>query len=357
MLSTIVGAQLSIGEQTELGEYELIIERGLQTFVDVGNALMAIRDGRLYRQTHKTFEEYCEQRWQMEVSSAYRYIRAAEVVKNVDRDPHLPTPTSIRHATPLAPLTPDQQRAAWQEAVETAPNGKITGSHVASVVERYQSADELVPEPIAYVPLEEVEAISLPDESQALDTRVELYDESLQLSDIEADMPNRAYKNSSESNEWYTPRYLIDKACAVMGAIDLDPASSVSANERLGASRFYTIQDNALVQDWSGRVWLNPPYGNEVEPFVDKLIDSAESGEVTEALLLVAARTDTAWFRKLRKYPRCFLWGRVRFINGATGESGDPAGFPSMAVYIGPNFLTFADEFKTIGDIYLWWNE
>ncbi len=169
--------------------------------------------------------------------------------------------------------------------------------------------------------------------------------------------PNRAYKNSSKSNEWYTPRWLIKKAISVMGGIDLDPASSPEANKTVQASRFYTIDDLSLMQPWFGRVWLNPPYGDNVQPFVDKLLVSVKSGEVTEALLLVAARTDTAWFRKLRAYPRCFLWGRIKFISGETGEPGDPAGFPSMVVYMGPNFLTFVDEFKSSGDIYLLWKD
>ena len=42
-----------------LAELELVIERGLKTFVEVGAALLGIRDGRLYRETHATFEDYC----------------------------------------------------------------------------------------------------------------------------------------------------------------------------------------------------------------------------------------------------------------------------------------------------------
>jgi phage N-6-adenine-methyltransferase len=165
---------------------------------------------------------------------------------------------------------------------------------------------------------------------------------------------DRAYKNSSATNEWYTPREYIDHAIAVMGGIDLDPASSEAANRNVQAARIYTVDDLALMQPWYGRVWLNPPYGDDVLSFVDKLLVSYESGDVTEALLLVAARTDTAWFRKLRAYPRCFIWGRIHFINGETGETGEGAGFPSMVVYLGPNYQTFKDEFSAVGDIYIW---
>lgn len=43
---------VSTEERNELAQHEGVIERGLKTFVDVGNALLAIRDKRLYRQDH-----------------------------------------------------------------------------------------------------------------------------------------------------------------------------------------------------------------------------------------------------------------------------------------------------------------
>ena len=50
-------------ERSELLQHEQVIEKGLKTFVDVGNALLAIRDKRLYRQGFGTFEDYCKDRW------------------------------------------------------------------------------------------------------------------------------------------------------------------------------------------------------------------------------------------------------------------------------------------------------
>ena len=60
-----------------LAENEAIIERGLKTFVELGNALLAIRDGKLYKDGYSTFEEYCEGRWQLKERQAYFYIDAA----------------------------------------------------------------------------------------------------------------------------------------------------------------------------------------------------------------------------------------------------------------------------------------
>jgi hypothetical protein len=54
-----------------------VIERGRQTFIEVGNALAAIRDGRLYQATHRSFEAYCRERWGMSRTHADRQIAAA----------------------------------------------------------------------------------------------------------------------------------------------------------------------------------------------------------------------------------------------------------------------------------------
>ncbi len=71
---------LTVVEQGRLEHNEAIIEKGLNTFVDVGNALAEIRDGKLYRDTHGTFEDYCQERWGISLPRAYQFIEAAETV-------------------------------------------------------------------------------------------------------------------------------------------------------------------------------------------------------------------------------------------------------------------------------------
>lgn len=74
-------------ERSELQQHERTIEQGLKTFVDVGNALLAIRDKRLYRKSPPiTFEEYCQERWSLERRRAYQLIDAAVVVNNITDD-------------------------------------------------------------------------------------------------------------------------------------------------------------------------------------------------------------------------------------------------------------------------------
>jgi hypothetical protein len=99
--------------QRSLSECEMVIERGQQTFVEVGLALLEIRDRRLYREGWPTFEDYCQERWGWTRDSAYKHIAAAEVAANVE--PILQTPPSYTQAIALAPLPAEEQRAIAQE--------------------------------------------------------------------------------------------------------------------------------------------------------------------------------------------------------------------------------------------------
>ena len=87
------------------------MERGLATFVEVGRALAEIRDQRLYRASHRTFEEYCHERWLLSRTRAYRLIDAAAVVSPIgDGQP----PKNEAQARELVPLLREDE----QEVVE-----------------------------------------------------------------------------------------------------------------------------------------------------------------------------------------------------------------------------------------------
>jgi len=126
-------AALNVDERTEFQQLEAVIQTGLQTFFEVGNALMEIRDRRLYRETHKTFDDYCNQRWQIGRAQAYRLIGAAQVVE--DLSPMGDIPQNERQARPLSQLAPERRAEVWQRAVATAPDGKVTAEHVQQVVD------------------------------------------------------------------------------------------------------------------------------------------------------------------------------------------------------------------------------
>lgn len=152
---------------------------------------------------------------------------------------------------------------------------------------------------------------------------------------------------SSETVECYTPPEIIARAVQVMGAIDLDPCSNSKTAPNVPAEHHLTAEDDGLAHPWFGRVYMNPPYGQEIAGWVGYLCEQYETGNVEEAIALVPSRTDTQWFRRLRQYPRCFVWGRLRF-----GGQDNSAPFPSMVVYLGENFAAFIEAFGDIGDTY-----
>ena len=133
---------LPLDEQQELAHCEAVIERGLETFFEVGQAMAIIRDRKLYRADFKTFEEYCRDRWGMRRQVANRFIAASETVANLE--PIGSIPASESQARPLTSLEPDQQRKAWSKVVQEAQaSGKpITAAKVRAVVDTFKSTSQ-----------------------------------------------------------------------------------------------------------------------------------------------------------------------------------------------------------------------
>lgn len=151
-------------------------------------------------------------------------------------------------------------------------------------------------------------------------------------------------------NEWYTPEQHIDLARQVLGDFDLDPASSDIANKVVKAENFFSEQDNGLIREWGGRVWLNPPYAQPaISMFADKMVSEWESGRVSAAMVLTHNYTDTAWFQKLARAATaiCFTRGRVRFVS-PSGELAAPTQGQAF-FYFGNDIDIFADVFGEVG--------
>jgi hypothetical protein len=156
-----------------------------------------------------------------------------------------------------------------------------------------------------------------------------------------------AVHHSSETPEHYTPAVIIDATIECFeGCIDLDPCSN-PGKPNVPALNYFTQAEDGLQQSWAGKVYMNPPYGREIDSWIDKLLLEATSGEVTEAIALVPARPDTRWFSSLREHVCCFVEGRLTFIGNDA-----PAPFPSAVFYIGPNPDRFFHAFQSIGDIW-----
>ena len=77
-------SELTVTEQASLEKLERTIEKGLASFYEVGSALLTIRNSKLYRGTHGTFEAYCQDRWNLERRRAYQIMDSAKVIENVN---------------------------------------------------------------------------------------------------------------------------------------------------------------------------------------------------------------------------------------------------------------------------------
>jgi hypothetical protein len=126
--------------------------------------------------------------------------------------------------------------------------------------------------------------------------------------------------------EWLTPPELVKK----LGEFDLDPCSPVNA-PFVHAKNNFNIEDNGLSKDWSGRVYLNPPYGRGMELWLEKLKFHGNG------IALIFARTETkCFFEHIWNDADALLFvkGRIRFYHVSGIQAGTP-GAPSVFIAYG----------------------
>jgi hypothetical protein len=134
-------SDLCTPDSARLAELEGIISRGLASFGEVGQALLEIRERRLYRATHPTFEAYCRERWGWSKTHANRQIQAAELAGALTPIGVIPpNEAQARELAPLLSQGPEAVRAAWVAA--TATNAAPTAANVRAVVQRPVTPEE-----------------------------------------------------------------------------------------------------------------------------------------------------------------------------------------------------------------------
>lgn len=139
-------------------------------------------------------------------------------------------------------------------------------------------------------------------------------------------------------DEWLTPPDIIE----ALGPFDLDPCAPV-VRPWPTASNHYTIEDDGLSQKWIGRVWLNPPYGDQTGVWLERL---AFHGYGTA---LIFARTETeTWHRWVWPHATLilFLRGRIYFHHVSGQQAKHNSGAPSALVAYGS---TDASMLKSCG--------
>lgn len=160
----VVSSELTTDEWRDRIFLERQVERA---FYAAAKALKELRDRRLYRSTHATFEDYCRSRFGFTHRHVNYLIAGSLVVDNlmgtngsqIENPNEMGTngsqiqnldetgtigsqilPTSERQVRPLVSLEPEQQRLAWQQAIEQAggkiPSGRIVQDIVDKIRER-----------------------------------------------------------------------------------------------------------------------------------------------------------------------------------------------------------------------------
>lgn len=239
------------------------------------------------------------------------------------------------------------EKTAWRDAQKQDVSNDTPATVIGKDGKEYPARRE---EPANDVPLETLETVEkemLRDpairDAYARIREAPGPDEDLPIKET----PSIAVHFSSDSHEWYTPERIVERVTATLGEIDLDPCSNSKDDPAIPAHSHLTAEDDGLSMAWFGRVYMNPPYGRQIADWISYLVREYEAERVSAAVALVPSRTDTQWFRELREYPRCFIWGRLQFSG-----CENTAPFPSMAVYLGDDVASFIHAFEDIGDIY-----
>ena len=151
--------------------------------------------------------------------------------------------------------------------------------------------------------------------------------------------------------EWYTPSYIIEAARKTMGSIDLDPFSSLEANQNVKAGHIYTQDVNGFEKEWFGNVWCNHPFSRENnQKIFKKAILEFEKGNCKNICMITFASTSEKWFMPSMSYPQCFIHGRVQYMDNTLQiVKGVTKG--SVVTYIGKSIESFYSAFKEHGTI------
>lgn len=92
--------------------------------------------------------------------------------------------------------------------------------------------------------------------------------------------------NNGLTNEWITPPAIIE----ALGEFDLDPCAHPQQFYQT-ARRMVCLPTDGLEAEWRGRVWLNPPYGQQLKAWIKRLTEHGDG------IALVPARTEVeSWF-------------------------------------------------------------
>lgn len=154
------------------------------------------------------------------------------------------------------------------------------------------------------------------------------------------------YISPAQSQEWGTPQWLFDQLNAEFN-FSLDACATESIAK---CQRFFSVQEDALMQKWAPSTFCNPPYGVSLKKWVHKAYGEAARG--CTVVMLLPVRSDTDWFHRY-----CLAPGtEIRFIKGRISFTGNKsrsrAPFPSMVVIFRPPDMTKSIDARTNWIVY-----
>ena len=139
---------------------------------------------------------------------------------------------------------------------------------------------------------------------------------------------------TSTTDLWSTPQELYDTYNQTYN-FELDVCAT---KDNAKCSKYYTKEEDGLSQDWTGTIWMNPPYGREIGKWMKKAYEASLTGATI--VCLVPSRTDTKWWHNYAMYGDItFIKGRLKF-----GNAKNSAPFPSAIVIFKHKYII--DECK-----------
>lgn len=158
-------------------------------------------------------------------------------------------------------------------------------------------------------------------------------------------MTNLAPMLSSDDQTWNTPAWFIDRLVRALGPIGLDPCSNEFSIVRAKREVRFDRGEDGLAFSWAGHglVFVNPPFGREIGAFMG-LLSNAD-----EAVAIVPARTDTAWWHDTALAADVTLLWRGRFSFRLREAERGVAPFPTSLFYFGDRSRRFTAEFARDG--------
>jgi hypothetical protein len=165
-------------EKGRLAGYVKIVTDGQQTFIEVGNALAAIRNERLYRATHKTFEAFCKEKWGYNSSRARQLIAASTTAESVTTGNTLP---NERVARELATVPEEKRDTVLEWAEEKAGDKPVTAAAIRAAAKEVAQAEpeDEIPEPDE--PFKDGAGNLIPDNLADIFHQRTLFDEPISL--------------------------------------------------------------------------------------------------------------------------------------------------------------------------------